>query len=192
MRKNKSESVYRWRINEYGWVNDTSVHIHSENFDSRPDNCDVEAIIIHAISLPLARYGTNHIQHLFTNSLDLSAHSSFIDLNGIQVSAHFLIQRSGHLVQFVSTNERAWHAGKSYCLGRERVNDFSVGIELEGCDYESFSRIQYSQLALLVRAIRWRYPKVSKANCFAHADIAPHRKTDPGPYFNWQRFKENL
>ena len=178
----------RVRISKRGWITSDACHQSSLNFDSRPKGCDVEAIIIHAISLPLGSYGTNFISQLFTNELNCQLNPSFQDLRELKVSAHFLVRRCGSIVQFVSTEQRAWHAGKSFCLGREGVNDFSIGIELEGCDYESFTREQYRKLTELIRALRWQYPKIKKTSCFGHIDIAPDRKTDPGPFFSWDRF----
>ncbi len=178
----------RVRISEHGWIVDDAGRQVSVNFDSRPEGCDVVAIIIHSISLPLGSYGTNFISQLFTNELNCQLNPAFEDLQELRVSAHFLVKRCGSIIQFVSTEQRAWHAGKSFCLGREGVNDFSIGIELEGCDYESFTRQQYKNLAELIRAVRWQYPKIRKSNCFGHIDIAPDRKTDPGPFFSWARF----
>ena len=164
-------------------------HIGSPNFDDRPSNTDIEVIIVHSISLPEGIYGGNEIQDLFCNQLDHSAHASFEDLVGLKVSAHFLIRRTGRLIQFVAVDKRAWHAGKSFCLGRERVNDFSIGIELEGCDGDTFENEQYARLDGLIDLLVSEFPAVSRNNIFGHSEIAPDRKTDPGPYFDWGRVR---
>ena len=182
----------QYRINSHGWINGHGRIQQSPNCDSRPEGCEIAAVIVHAISLPAQHYGGNEIDELFLNTLDCDCHEDFETLKGLAVSSHFLIRRTGALVQFVSTEQRAWHAGVSVCMGRERVNDFSIGVELEGCDEESFTLAQYRELAALAKVIRWRYPGVSKHNFFGHADIAPGRKTDPGPYFDWKRFTKLL
>ncbi|HMX22081.1 MAG TPA: 1,6-anhydro-N-acetylmuramyl-L-alanine amidase AmpD [Accumulibacter sp.] len=158
--------------------------IDSPNHDSRPDNEAVTLIVIHAISLPPAEFGGPAIIEFFTNGLESKAHPYFAQLEGVRVSAHFLLRRNGEMIQFVSCEQRAWHAGQSCWQGRTRCNDFSVGIELEGCDDRPFEDAQYRQLLALLRVLRANYPITAVVG---HSDIAPGRKTDPGPCFDWQR-----
>ena len=161
----------------------------SPNYDSRPSDVRPEALIIHSISLPPGQYGGSEIEELFCNKLDCSAHSYFHALKNLKVSAHLLIRRNGEVVQFVSLNERAWHAGESFCLGRENVNDFSIGIELEGCDEDTFEEDQYAALNELIELLIAEYPQIYRSRIFGHSEIAPKRKTDPGPNFEWSRVR---
>ena len=160
----------------------------SPNRDSRPPGTDITLAVLHSISLPRGRYrkdaGGDAIELLFTNRLDASAHASFADLAGLRVSSHFLIYRGGELVQFVPLESRAWHAGASRWRGRERCNDFSVGIELEGVDDGAFEAAQYVRLQRLLRELQRRLPLRDLA---AHSDVAPGRKSDPGTGFDWPR-----
>ena len=156
----------------------------SPNFDARPAGVAVTLVVVHGISLPPGEFGGNGIVELFTNTLDIGAHSAYASLSGLRVSAHFLIRRDGELVQFVSCSDRAWHAGASSWQGRERCNDFSIGIELEGTDGLSYEARQYEVLAALLRALKRRYPLTAAVG---HSDVAPGRKTDPGPAFDWDR-----
>lgn len=158
--------------------------IDSPNCDERPPGAQISLLVIHAISLPPGQFGSEDIFRLFTNSLDRNAHPYFAQIEHLRVSAHFLIRRNGELIQFVSCQKRAWHAGISSWQGRERCNDFSIGIELEGCDKQAFEEAQYIALIELINELRARYPIDSIAG---HADIAPGRKSDPGPCFDWQR-----
>lgn len=157
----------------------------SPNCDQRPAGIAIDLLVIHNISLPPGRFGGPHIADLFCNRLDCGADPSFADLRHLRVSAHFLIRRDGGLQQFVSANARAWHAGVSRFGERERCNDFSIGIELEGSDFEAFSAGQYQVLARLARALQNRYPL---SNVAGHEHIASGRKTDPGPFFDWSYF----
>ncbi len=161
----------------------------SPNCDARPDAAVIEVLVIHAISLPPGCYGGRFIEDLFTNKLDTGAHPYFAKLVGVRVSAHFLVKRDGELLQFVPLHRRAWHAGESHFRGRAGVNDFSVGIELEGCDADSFTDAQYERLAGLIRFLRMCCPAVAADNVTGHSDIAPDRKTDPGPGFDWARLE---
>lgn len=156
----------------------------SPNFDARPENTTIDLIVIHAISLPPGEFGGSGITDLFTNQLDPAAHPYYANIHQLRVSAHFLILRQGELLQFVACDHRAWHAGVSSWQGRERCNDFSIGIELEGCDELPFMDIQYQRLNWLLSALAQRYPNCSLAG---HADISPGRKTDPGPCFSWEQ-----
>jgi AmpD protein len=151
--------------------------------DARPGGTLVRLIVIHAISLPPGRFGTDAVEALFTGQLDTRAHPAFASLQGVRVSAHFFIRRGGAVVQFVSVTERAWHAGLSRYRGRSRCNDHSVGIELEGDARRRFTRAQYQSLAVLIQALVQRWPVRDIA---AHSQIAPRRKRDPGPLFDWQ------
>ncbi len=156
------------------------------NFDERPSGTDISLLVVHNISLPPGEFGGDYIEQLFGNCLDCSVHPYFEQLRGLRVSAHFLIRRDGSVVQFVSTLARAWHAGVSVFDGRERCNDFSVGIELEGSDFADFCDAQYASLAALTAALTSRHP-ISAVR--GHEHVAPGRKTDPGPHFDWRRFR---
>jgi N-acetyl-anhydromuramoyl-L-alanine amidase len=172
-------------LNEEGLVEGVR-YVASPNCDERPAGCGVELIVVHAISLPPGEFGGDGIIELFTNRLDSSAHPYYATVSDLKVSAHFLIRRDGKLVQFVSAGRRAWHAGESAWRGRARCNDFSIGIELEGTDSAPFEDAQYTVLADLTRAIQARYPAT---DITGHSDIAPGRKTDPGPCFDWARYR---
>jgi N-acetyl-anhydromuramoyl-L-alanine amidase len=156
----------------------------SPNQDERPAGEAITLLVVHSISLPPGHYGGDAIERLFTNRLDPAAHPYFREIADLEVSAHFLIRRDGELVQFVPTSRRAWHAGASCWRGRERCNDFSIGVELEGTDTGAYEAAQYECLAALIKALRAHYPLRELA---AHSDIAPGRKTDPGPGFDWPR-----
>jgi len=165
---------------------DAARYVASDNCDERPAGAAITLLVIHNISLPPGEFGGDGIVHLFTNNLDYAAHPYYRTLVGMRVSAHFLIRRSGELLQFVPCTRRAWHAGDSVWCGRSRCNDFSIGIELEGADDVPYAAPQYDMLAGLARALRLAYPI---ADIVGHCDIAPARKTDPGPSFDWQRFR---
>lgn len=158
----------------------------SPNCDERPPGTTVELIVVHAISLPPGEFGGSAIEDLFTNRLDASAHPYYPGISNLRVSAHFVVRRDGALCQFVSCAKRAWHAGVSSWRGRTRCNDFSVGVELEGCDDVAFEEPQYATLAGLTRGLRARYPI---GDIVGHSDIAPGRKSDPGPCFEWVRLR---
>jgi N-acetyl-anhydromuramoyl-L-alanine amidase len=157
----------------------------SPNHDARPRGARVSLLVVHSISLPPGEYGGDAIERLFTNRLDPAAHPYFREIAALEVSAHFLIRRDGELVQFVSVGRRAWHAGESRWRGRARCNDFSVGVELEGTDDGPFAAAQYERLVQLLAVLRKSVPLRAIA---AHSDVAPGRKTDPGPGFDWPRF----
>ncbi|MBZ0090752.1 MAG: 1,6-anhydro-N-acetylmuramyl-L-alanine amidase AmpD [Sulfuricellaceae bacterium] len=163
--------------------------IASPNFDERPPEMPVTLLVIHAISLPPQQYDGDAVIDFFTNKLDPQAHPFFASIRDLRVSAHFFIRRDGEVIQFVSCNLRAWHAGQSQWQGRQRCNDFAIGIELEGSDYAPFENRQYDRLAELTRALQAAYPI---ADIVGHADIAPGRKTDPGPNFDWSRYRQML
>ena len=163
--------------------------IASPNCDERPPHTAIELIVVHAISLPPGEFGGRGIEQLFLNSLDASEHPYYAAIANLRVSAHFLVRRTGALVQFVPCSKRAWHAGVSQWRGRAACNDYSIGIELEGTDDEPFPERQYAVLADLTKAIERAYPI---ADITGHADIAPGRKTDPGPCFDWTRYRSLL
>jgi N-acetyl-anhydromuramoyl-L-alanine amidase len=171
---------------EGGWL-PLARRISSPNFDQRPAGAEVELVVIHAISLPPNEFGGGYVERLFTNQLDYSLHPYFATLEGVRVSAHFYIERGGDLLQFVATQDRAWHAGVSQWCGRRACNDFSLGIELEGCDEMPFSEHQYKTLQTLIDELRRRMPTLTRDRFVGHSDIAPRRKTDPGPCFEWSR-----
>ena len=164
----------------------------SPNADNRPDGCLPWLIVIHNISLPPGEFGGPYIEQLFTNTLDPGAHPYFKDIVAQKVSAHVLIRRDGELIQFVPFNRRAWHAGQSCYDGQEQCNDFAIGIELEGTDVTPYEDEQYLVLTVLVDALRIAYLSLSKEKIVGHSDIAPERKTDPGPLFEWERLKNEL
>ncbi len=158
--------------------------IESSNQDARPNDSQITLVVIHNISLPPGQYGGNGVIELFTNTLDASAHPYYAEIHQLKVSAHFFIRRDGELIQFVPCSQRAWHAGASSWQGREHCNDFSVGVELEGSDVDTFETAQYEVLNRLLTALKKAYPMI---DIVGHSDIAPGRKTDPGPYFDWSK-----
>lgn len=164
-------------------------YIRSPNFDDRPPGSDIEVLVLHAISLPPGQFGGPGIERLFCNQLNSDEHPYYKEICHLQVSAHLLIRRDGSLYQFVPLHRRAWHAGQSCCEGRQRVNDFSIGIELEGTDDQPFEDAQYATLAALVPSLMQAYPAITPARIYGHSDISPGRKTDPGPCFDWARFR---
>lgn len=175
-------------LDERGWMRGIE-HIRSPNFDARPHGETITLVVIHGISLPPGQFGTGCVERLFTNCLDSAADPSFEQLQALRVSSHFLIGRSGTNVQFVSCNERAWHAGASSFGGRSRCNDFSLGIELEGTDELPYEDVQYRSLNALLTSLVAAYPVRAVVG---HSDIAPGRKTDPGPCFDWFRLPVDL
>jgi AmpD protein len=164
----------------------------SPNFGPRPGGCAPRLLVIHNISLPPGQYGGNHIERLFTNCLDWDEHPFFDEIRGAEVSAHLLIRRCGELVQFVDLGERAWHAGQSCFAGQDNCNDFSIGIELEGTDDEAYTEVQYQVLAAVTRALLAHYEDMDVDRIVGHSDIAPGRKTDPGPAFDWHKYRSLL
>ena len=172
-------------ITPEGWCNDIA-RSPCENFDARPEQTAIDLLVIHNISLPPEEYGGSYIEDLFANRLDCDAHPYFEKLRDLKVSAHFLIKRDGSAHQFVATQDRAWHAGASQFKNRERCNDYSIGIELEGSDFEKFTDQQYQVLAKLTAALVVGH---ALTDVRGHQHIAPGRKTDPGPFFDWQRYQ---
>lgn len=172
-------------INKKGFLN-IATQIASPNFDARPESTVINMVVIHNISLPPNQFGGNGILQLFTNTLNPNEHPYYAEIHTRKVSAHFLIRRDGEIIQFVSCIERAWHAGISSWQGHERCNDFSIGIELEGSDFKAFEPKQYLALIGLVKQLKKTYPI---EHIVGHSDIAPGRKTDPGPYFDWSQLE---
>ncbi len=186
MHRNKQTSgITPFQIAANGWASNV-VRMPSPNFDLRAEGTEIALLVIHNISLPPEQFGGPYIADLFLNQLDYDADPYFDQLRPLRVSAHFLIRRDGMVMQFVSANDRAWHAGASSFCGQERCNDFSIGIELEGSDFAPFEQPQYAALALLTAALRQAYPL---QNVVGHEQIAPGRKTDPGPFFNWSEYQ---
>jgi len=169
-------------VGDDGWVASLQ-RVPSPNFDARPPGTAITLVVLHNISLPPGRYGGGHVQRLFTNQLDTIEHPFLERLRDVHVSAHFLIERDGRCTQFVSCRDRAWHAGTSEYAGRARCNDFSIGIELEGSDFDAFEAAQYTALNALLEALAAAYPLEA---IVGHSEIAPGRKTDPGPGFDWK------
>ena len=169
-----------------GWLA-AARRVESPNYNARPAGSRPELIVVHGISLPPGCYGGGDIESFFCNSLNTDQHPYFAEISGLKVSAHFLIYRSGELVQFVDTENRAWHAGVSEWRGRQNCNDFSIGIELEGCDDEPYADCQYLVLNQLIQALQNQYPLIQRGAIVGHCEIAPGRKTDPGPAFDWSR-----
>ncbi|WP_407304936.1 1,6-anhydro-N-acetylmuramyl-L-alanine amidase AmpD [Acinetobacter sp.] len=158
----------------------------SPNYNQRPEHTEIQLVVVHNISLPPSQFGGGYIEQFFQNQLDWSKHPYFQSIEGMQVSTHLLILRSGEVLQFVNFNDRAWHAGRSSYLAQKECNDYSIGIELEGSDDQPFEEVQYSILAQVIATLQASYPKILQ-HLAGHSDIAPGRKTDPGPYFDWPK-----
>ena len=176
---------------EAGWLPGVR-RVPSPNFNCRPQGAQVSLLVIHNISLPPGQFGGEHICNFFTNRLDCQVHPFFAEIAGLQVSAHFLIDRAGEITQFVPVHERAWHAGESCFQEQDNCNDFSLGIELEGADDVPYTDSQYESLARLTGQLIRMYPAITPERIVGHSDIAPGRKTDPGPAFDWPRYKAQL
>jgi AmpD protein len=176
------------RLDRRGWLSGVS-HLPSPNCDQRPADTAVRLVVVHGISLPPGEFGGAGVLRLFTNCLDPDEHPYYRDVYTLRVSAHFLIRRNGEVIQFVACDDRAWHAGVSCWKGAERCNDFSIGIEIEGCDTLPFDARQYPVLAKLVKLLAKRY---SIEDVVGHSDIAPGRKSDPGPHFDWALLRRLL
>ena len=181
-----TESSYP--IDDAGWCRKAR-RAECSNFDARPEGAEISLLVVHNISLPPGEFGGHYIEDLFANRLDCDAHPYFAQLRGLRVSAHFLIRRDGELLQFVSTHDRAWHAGASSFNGRERCNDFSIGIEMEGTDSDEYCDAQYATLAAVTAALLRAHPIT---HVCGHQHISPDRKTDPGPGFDWMHFRSAL
>lgn len=174
-----------WFVDEAHLLQPAARRIVSPHYDERPDPDDIGLIVIHNISLPPGEFGGPWIDALFLGRLDETAHPYFREIASLRVSAHVCVFRDGAVTQYVPFDRRAWHAGASHWQGRERCNDFSVGIELEGSDEVPFAPVQYTRLVQVLRALFARYPRLDSRKMTGHSDIAPGRKTDPGPHFDW-------
>ncbi|WP_308368234.1 MULTISPECIES: 1,6-anhydro-N-acetylmuramyl-L-alanine amidase AmpD [unclassified Microbulbifer] len=172
---------------ESGWLSGAR-RVPSPHCNDRPDGTEVDLLVIHCISLPPGQYGGPYIDDFFLGQLDIDAHPYFSEVAGLRVSAHILIDRGGRVTQYVPCGKRAWHAGQSEFCGRSDCNDFSIGIELEGLDTDTYTDIQYRTLAEITGAIMDTYPAIGRDRITGHSDIAPGRKLDPGPGFDWQRY----
>lgn len=178
-----------WRVDPEGWIPGVA-RCPSPNQDARPAGETVQLVVLHAISLPPGEFGGEAVRAFFTNRLPVDDHPYYAHLAGLRVSAHFFIARSGEIVQFVSCHARAWHAGVSCWRGRERCNDYSVGVELEGDDLNDFAAAQYATLDRLLGALYAAFPMIEAV--VGHHDVAPGRKTDPGPHFDWSRVRAGV
>lgn len=177
------------KIDEAGWLQTVEI-VRSPNYDARPENVNIKLVVIHGISLPPGEFGGEYIRQFFCNQLVASDHPYFASICEMQVSAHCLIERDGNIVQFVSFLNRAWHAGVSSWRGEQACNNFSIGIELEGTDELAYSEMQYQRLKELVGCLRSHFPDIQEDGICGHSDIAPGRKTDPGPAFDWGRLDD--
>lgn len=166
--------------------------VDSPNHGERPPAVDIDLVVLHSISLPEGEYGNGRIDDFFCNRLDIRAHPDFAALEGLEVSAHLLIDRDGALTQYVPFDRRAWHAGESVFAGRGNCNDYSIGIELEGTERGAFTDSQYAALAEVVRLLMGAWPGLTAERVVGHSDVSPGRKTDPGPGFDWRRFRREL
>ncbi len=164
----------------------------SPNQSARSDDVEIDLLVIHCISLPPGEYGTGCIDELFDNRLDAKSHPFFKEIEGLQVSAHLLIDREGQITQYVPLNRKAWHAGESSFCGKKNCNDYSIGIELEGTDSTPFSEEQYNSLIVVTKLLLGEYPCLNSDRIVGHSDISPSRKTDPGACFNWLKYKAGL
>ena len=164
----------------------------SPNFSDRPQGIEPSLLVIHNISLPPGEFGDSYIKDFFLNKLDCSIHPYFNEIKDLKVSSHLFINREGQLLQFVDFSKKAWHAGVSEFKGQKECNDFSIGIELEGTDTESYTEAQYDCLIDLTKCLMESYPGITKERVVGHSDIAPNRKTDPGESFNWSRYRDSL
>ena len=173
-------------INKEGWLTKAEKHI-SPNFDQRPKNSEIKLIVIHNISLPPENFEPESVKKFFKNELDFESHEFFYTIKDLKVSSHFVIDRTGKIYQFVSVYDRAWHAGVSSFKSQDNCNDFSLGIELIGSDNTPFEDNQYDALNKLIETLCSSFPKIKKENIVGHSEIAPGRKTDPGPFFDWSK-----
>ncbi|HEB28049.1 MAG TPA: 1,6-anhydro-N-acetylmuramyl-L-alanine amidase AmpD [Porticoccus sp.] len=185
-----NQSTNTWQLDDH-WL-DNVRQVPSSNCNQRPDNTDINLLVIHNISLPAGEFGGDCVERLFTNCLDCESHPDFDSLRDLQVSSHFFINRDGDVTQFVPMNLRAWHAGRSSFNGRQACNDYSIGIELEGTDDCVYTDSQYQALISLTKQLISAYPDITRDRIVGHSDIAPGRKTDPGPTFDWALYKSSL
>ncbi|MFQ5345344.1 MAG: 1,6-anhydro-N-acetylmuramyl-L-alanine amidase AmpD [Mariprofundus sp.] len=166
--------------------------LHSPHHNVRPNGVEIDLIVLHAISLPAGQFNPEYIEALFTGQLDYTAHPDFDSLQGVRVSAHFVVDRAGDVMQFVACNRRAWHAGESEWQGKSGCNDFAIGIEMIGDECNPFTTMQYRETARLCKTLMQRYPAITSERIVGHQDIAPGRKWDPGKQWSWQHFRRSL
>jgi len=185
----KQSQTEEWVVNDH-WLN-IAQKSPSPNFNARP-NDEISLLVVHNISLPPKQYGGPFVEDFFCNRLDVSADPYFAEISHLEVSSHLFIRRDGSIIQFVPFNQRAWHAGLSHYSGRDNCNDFSIGIEMEGCDDEAYCNEQYLSLQQVTRVLMLAYPQISSDRITGHEFISPRRKTDPGPAFKWQRLFSDL
>lgn len=179
------------RVNDMGWLEEAR-RVVSPNHDPRPIGTLIDTLVIHNISLPPGQFGGPYVEAFFTNQLDVSIDPFFEQIQDAHVSAHLFLRRDGSVIQFVPFTQRAWHAGESWFDGRSRCNDFSIGIELEGTDVDPYDDRQYAALTTITHAIRSAYPAITPSRIIGHCHIAPHRKSDPGASFDWQRYLSTI
>jgi N-acetyl-anhydromuramoyl-L-alanine amidase len=188
-RKRRAASARAWRVDRVRGLLSAARHVTSPNCDARPTGVRASLIVIHGISLPPGKFGGPWIERLFTNRLPADRHAFFRTIATLRVSSHLVIRRGGRVLQFVPFHRRAWHAGVSSYQGRERCNDFSIGIELEGTDRRAYTDAQYRVLARVLRVLLASYASLAADRIVGHSDIAPGRKSDPGPAFDWKRLR---
>ena len=164
----------------------------SPHFNARPDAVAIDLIVLHAISLPDGEFSMRYVEQLFMGELDVSAHASFADLAGVEVSSHFVVDRDGQITQFVRCADRAWHAGESSWQNRANCNDYAIGIEMIGDETRPFTQAQYTETARLCRVLMQAYPEITRERIVGHQDIAPDRKWDPGKQWHWAKFRRSL
>lgn len=181
--------TFNLKINHETAILEPVIYRPSPHCDERPENSIINMVVVHGISLPPGEFGSDSITDFFCGNLDFSAHPYFQSIASLRVSAHLLIRRNGETIQFVPFTRRAWHAGESSFQGRSRCNDFSVGIELEGTDDIPYEQAQYRQLGKVITVLKKVYPAITNERVVGHSDIAPGRKSDPGPVFNWDYLK---
>ena len=184
-------AIQRTRVDAAGWL-EGARRAPSPHADERPPGAAVSLVVVHGVSLPPGKFGGPWVEDFFRGRLDEAVHPYFQEISGLRVSPHLFIRRNGEIVQFVACQRRAWHAGVSSWHGRENCNDFSIGIELEGGDSIAYADAQYERLAGAIHALRARYPSIGVNGIVGHSDIAPGRKTDPGPAFDWTRLRTEL
>lgn len=180
------------KINPQTYLLEPVIYRPSSHFDDRPSDCLINMIVVHNISLPPGEFGSHAVEAFFTGQLDMNSHPAYASISHLRVSSHLFIRRTGEIIQFVPFHKRAWHAGESNFQGRARCNDFSIGIELEGTDDIPYEINQYDQLAKVIKLLMRTYPMISHERIVGHVDIAPGRKTDPGPVFDWNFLKGSL
>ncbi|SRR5579883_402872 len=182
--------THTYTVNRQSGLLEPAVYRPSPHYDERPAGTGIDLIVIHGISLPPGEFGSNAVEAFFCGHLDFTRHPYYATIASLKVSSHLFIQRTGYLIQFVPFTKRAWHAGESFFQGRMRCNDFSIGIELEGTDEIPYTSQQYEQLGQVIRLLMQAYPAITKERIVGHADIAPGRKTDPGPVFDWDYLRK--